>query len=524
MCSGFVRIDLDNSVLLIGRPSIFQRLPPTLRNTAAAISALDRAKKSTIAMGNLRDYFTAESVGCRLYAVTDQNIIDTTKRRIERRELGAILLPKASSPGLNSFSPNAVTKPPPRLPQPGLAPPGSGTPSNRSPQGFRPSADQPQPRPIAQWSTEERLKEVVGRAAKKVPGDVRNTVLSLLAPESLAIMAGTIVVGAAANLTPYGWAADIVIAGIAFVFGGLAALHALGDLVECFKKISGARTDRDLDDAADALASAVVALGTLGLMAVLHRATARKAGASGGSSGSAEGASSSGSTSSIRSDAEIKETSLQRMKPAQDPPMPPPPPPTAGRDAPGSSPANPAALRRKYSAEIDSVSTFKTLGLDRAAADNYLETADGKQLLRELSAADPSADAAKIYARALDQLSSGSSAPVVQKISSSLVKIVPHGETVSPYSPFFTTPESLRAASESGKSLCDYFGLPMKSEAATYDIYQITPTGSTTVFVSEVAPTSELGGLVQRSGGAFQYIVPNRSLWSSPTFLDTIKY
>src|ERR1700733_9208275 len=137
MCSGFVRIDLDNSVLLIGRPSLFQQLPPSLRNTAAAISALDRVKKATIAMSRLRDYCTAESVGRRRYTATDHDIIDATRRRIERRGLGAVLLPKASAPGLNSFSPNAVTKPPPRLPQPSLAFAGPGSPSNLGPQGFR---------------------------------------------------------------------------------------------------------------------------------------------------------------------------------------------------------------------------------------------------------------------------------------------------------------------------------------------------------------------------------------------------
>jgi hypothetical protein len=181
-----------------------------------------------------------------------------------------------------------------------------------------------------------------------------------------------------------------------------------------------------------------------------------------------------------------------------------------------------AVLRTTYAKEIDNVSTFKTIGLDRDAADAYLSTSQGQQFIRELSTADPAADMSKIYARAVDQLGSGSSVPDLVQTSSPLVKIVPQGQTVSPYSPFFTTVADLDAASKSGFSLADYFGLPIKSEASLYDIYQISPNSPANVFVSKVAPTSELGGLVSRSGGAIQYIVPNRGTWSSPIHVGTI--
>ena len=44
--------------------------------------------------------------------------------------------------------------------------------------------------------------------------------------------------------------------------------------------------------------------------------------------------------------------------------------------------------------------------------------------------------------------------------------------------------------------------LPLKSEAPLYDVYRIMPKGTVNVFVSQVAPTQELGGLVRRKGGA----------------------
>ncbi len=172
---------------------------------------------------------------------------------------------------------------------------------------------------------------------------------------------------------------------------------------------------------------------------------------------------------------------------------------------------------------IENASTFKTNGLDRNAADRYLSTPEGEQLLDELGRSDPKATPSQIYRRAVDLLSTGSNSPAVKDAPPQLVKIVPQGQQVSEYSPFFATPEELRSAAASGKSLSDYFGLPLKSTASTYDIYQITPKAPAKVFVSKVAPTSELGGAVRNSGGASQTLVPNRNAWSPPVHVGTIQ-
>ena len=181
------------------------------------------------------------------------------------------------------------------------------------------------------------------------------------------------------------------------------------------------------------------------------------------------------------------------------------------------------ALRAVHAREINDLSTFRTAGLPRDAIDAYLESGPGQQFLRELRAADPAASADTIYARAVEQLASGSTVPEVQAMSAALVKIVPHGQNVSPYSPYFTTSAQLQQASGQCASLADCFGLPLKSEAPLYDVYQIIPKGTVNVFVSQVAPTQELGGLVRRKGGAQQYLLPNRSLWSAPVLVGTIK-
>lgn len=180
-----------------------------------------------------------------------------------------------------------------------------------------------------------------------------------------------------------------------------------------------------------------------------------------------------------------------------------------------------AALRLVHARAIDDLSTFKTIGLQRAAIDGWLESGEGQQFLGQLRAADPAAPADTIYARAVEQLASGDELPTVSLIDIPLFKVVPHGQSVSPYSPYFTTIGQLQGSDECD-SLADCFGLPLRSEAPLYDVYQIRPNGTVTVFVSSVAPTEELGGLVRRKGGALQYLLPNRKLWSAPVLVGTI--
>lgn len=181
-----------------------------------------------------------------------------------------------------------------------------------------------------------------------------------------------------------------------------------------------------------------------------------------------------------------------------------------------------AALRSEHASAIDDLSTFKTIGLQRPAIDGWLEGGEGQQFLDQLRAADPAAPAETIYARAVEQLASGAALPTVSPIDAPLLKVVPHGQSVSPYSPYFTTSQQLQNGSGDCGTLADCFGLPLRSEAPLYDVYQVTPNGTVTVFVSPVAPTEELGGLVRRKGGALQYLLPNRKLWSTPVLVGTI--
>ncbi len=182
-----------------------------------------------------------------------------------------------------------------------------------------------------------------------------------------------------------------------------------------------------------------------------------------------------------------------------------------------------AALRATHTAEIDSASTFKPVGLPPAAAEAYLGTPPGQELLADLAAADPASPAATIRARAIDQLGTGADDPKLAKHAAMLVKIVPHGQSVSPYSPYFAAVAAMKAACESPLRLADSFAVPLKSEAETYDLYEIRPAkGAAACFVSVVAPTSELAGLALRPGGAVQSLVPNRGAWTQPVLVGTV--
>ncbi len=190
-----------------------------------------------------------------------------------------------------------------------------------------------------------------------------------------------------------------------------------------------------------------------------------------------------------------------------------------------SSPADDIeALKSSNTSSVASSKTFETRGLSENATDDYLDTPSGQEYLNQLQAADPNADAPTIYARASGQIQTGTTIPsMTESFSDPLVKAVPTGQAVSNYSPFFTTQSELNNAITSGKPLGDAFGLPLSSQAESYDIYQtLPPDGGGTIFTSPVAPTSELGGQFTTQGGQLQTLVPNRGGWSTPTQIVTI--
>lgn len=102
-----------------------------------------------------------------------------------------------------------------------------------------------------------------------------------------------------------------------------------------------------------------------------------------------------------------------------------------------------------------------------------------------------------------------------------LVKVVPKGDSISPYSGYWLSPEQARAiATMTPEQAGQILGLPATQAANMMgkgvDYYAITPKAgiAPNVFVSEVAGTSQ--GMVTMPGGAQQVIVPNRGQWIEP--------
>lgn len=103
-----------------------------------------------------------------------------------------------------------------------------------------------------------------------------------------------------------------------------------------------------------------------------------------------------------------------------------------------------------------------------------------------------------------------------------LIKIVPKGESVSPYTGYWMSPQQAQAMTTmTPEQVGQVLGLPAAQAANILkngmDVYSIMPKAGSTpnVFVSNVARTTQ--GAVSMPGGAQQVIVPNRSLWTTPT-------
>jgi adhesin HecA-like repeat protein len=172
---------------------------------------------------------------------------------------------------------------------------------------------------------------------------------------------------------------------------------------------------------------------------------------------------------------------------------------------------------------IKSWDTFITKGVTKSDAKDFIKNHEvGKEMIELARISDASASNEDIHNRVLEIVQSGVDTPVRREITTPLVKIVAESRTGTGPGPYFTTPEQLQKAIDSGRPLSDVFGLPALNDAASYRVFQIEPKGTAVVFESTIAPTEELGGKLSTIGGAQQFIVPNRSMFNDPVQIDLI--
>jgi hypothetical protein len=104
---------------------------------------------------------------------------------------------------------------------------------------------------------DQKLQYVFWRTARGVPTALADQLIEMIQPASLAMTAGAIAIFAAAQTTPFGWAADIVAIGIASYFMGQAAAELLDAFVDVGKVLLKPCTLNELNNASDRLSKAI---------------------------------------------------------------------------------------------------------------------------------------------------------------------------------------------------------------------------------------------------------------------------
>ena len=115
--------------------------------------------------------------------------------------------------------------------------------------------------PIARWTTDDKLKEVIKRAAALLPAEVGKELLSLLDPLVLAAVVIVVVIWAGLHLVVAGEVLDVIVILLGLVALGPIAYDAAKKLIIFAAKTIGATTDTDLDEAAKNLSEAVAMIG-----------------------------------------------------------------------------------------------------------------------------------------------------------------------------------------------------------------------------------------------------------------------
>ena len=168
-----------------------------------------------------------------------------------------------------------------------------------------------------------------------------------------------------------------------------------------------------------------------------------------------------------------------------------------------------------------SYENFTTNGVKATA--EVMQMPQVQALVREIQAGNAGISIQTAIKYAQDYIVSGSTIPQasIATPGSTLIKVVPKGDGISPYSGYWISPQQAQAiAVMTPEKASQVLGLPATQAArisnSGIDFYAITAKAGVTpnVFVSKIASTAQ--GAVIMPGGAQQVIVPNRSLWTQP--------
>lgn len=162
---------------------------------------------------------------------------------------------------------------------------------------------------------------------------------------------------------------------------------------------------------------------------------------------------------------------------------------------------------------------FKTLGLEMPAEN----AASGRQMIATLEKAGMPRDGAIQIATDMMKTSATIPETVAVTTGDQLIKLVPTGGKVPPTSPFWLTQAELTTLAKEPSKLAERLGLPPSSQAPSYDIYVIQAKESTSVFESTVAKTIDSTSGKSQSGGANQTIVLDRTKFTNPVKVGSLR-
>jgi hypothetical protein len=130
-------------------------------------------------------------------------------------------------------------------------------------------------------SPRDKIAEAMNRALPLVPGNARAIVVSMLRPESIALIAGTLIAWAGSHFFGVGEVVDVILLGVGVAVLGLSVFDGAAEFYDFANGAINARSNSGLDRAAQCFARAVTILGISTVQAILLRGQGRAVAARG---------------------------------------------------------------------------------------------------------------------------------------------------------------------------------------------------------------------------------------------------
>jgi hypothetical protein len=124
---------------------------------------------------------------------------------------------------------------------------------------------------VSTMTAQQKVEEAMRRSLPLLPAGARSMVEGLLSPQSIAIVAATLVVWAGSHLVGVGEIVDAILLAAGVLTLGFSVFTGARELYDFARISANARTDADLDLAAKHFANAITILGVSTVQALLLR-------------------------------------------------------------------------------------------------------------------------------------------------------------------------------------------------------------------------------------------------------------